>query len=644
MDKDQLSKMESHILLRTNFIVCVLLILGFVVTAALGYQANYRVSVQNIEQVSTLTSEGAYYRLRSVFTRPVTVSLTMAHDSLLIGYLAEEEKHLSDDSYVKTIQEYLDNYQKKYGYESVFLVSSATERYYDYHGIDRVLTEDNPENTWYYDMLSGNEEYSLNVDNDEIAGADNAVTVFVNCKIIDKSGNVLGVVGVGQRITYLQELLADYEEEFGVRPYLTDQNGQIQISASHTGYEKADWFEVFGNEDIRQEILGWKNDVDSKSLWTTAAGGNAGQNFIVTRYIPELSWHLIVVRNTGGLLRDMQIRLLFIALIVMVVTAVILYIITRVIRSFNLRITALAEEKQRLFRHTTEELYDNIYELNITENCAAGRSTKRYFESLGVPGNMSYDEALAVVAKKQIREEFRQGYISTFCTENVLREYANGNTKLQYDFMMTEDGSEYYWTRIDARIVPHAEDNSIRMYTYRKNIDEEKQKEFRIKQAARTDQMTGVLTKKATESAVRKLLREAPGSLYCFYIIDIDNFKQVNDQYGHAFGDAVIIDFAGMIRSSFRDTDIVGRIGGDEFAVFFKLSSMEQAVEKAGLLRNTLDKLFKKDGLHWHISASIGAALAPADGTDFEILYKKADSALYRVKKAGKNNYAFYKG
>lgn len=642
MNKDRLSRAESHILLRTNLVVSVLLILGFAVTAALGYQANYQVSLRNIEQVSSLTSEGTYYQLQSVFSKPVNISLTMAHDSLLIGYLSEEAEHLSDVGYTQTIQEYLDTYRKKYGYESVFLVSAATGRYYDYHGIDRVLAEGDPENNWYFDMLAGSEEYSLNVDNDEIMGADNAVTVFVNCKILDVDGAALGVVGVGMRITYLQELLTDYEKEFGVRPYLIDHQGQIQISAYHTGYEKTDWFEMFGNEDIRQDILAYKNSEVSKSFWTAASGQNSGQNFVVTRYIPELSWHLIVVRDTGDLLRDMRTRLFFIIIIVCIVIAVILFIITRMIHRFDRRITILAEEKQKLFRNTSEELYDNIYELNITENRAAGRSTERYFDSLGVPRNMSYDEALHVVAQKQIREEFRQGYIDTFCTENVLREYAKGNTKLQYDFMMTEDGIRYYWTRIDARIVKYTEDDSVRMYTYRKNIDEEKQKEIRIKKEAQTDQMTGMLTKKATERAVQKILSEASGSIYCFYIFDIDNFKQVNDRYGHAFGDAVIIEFAGLIRNHFRETDITGRIGGDEFAVFVPLSIPEQAEEKAVELKAILDTVYEKDGQSWHITASIGAALAPADGTDFDTLYKKADSALYTVKNAGKNNYAFW--
>ena len=145
--------MKKNILLRTNFLVCFIIIAGFLTTAALSYKANYSASLENIEHVSTLTSEGIYYRMSTIFTKPVNTSLTMANDSLLKELLTHEGQHLDDSQYIQTIREYLNAYQRKYGYDSVFLVSTASDRYYNFNGLDRVLTQGDPENDWYYTCL-----------------------------------------------------------------------------------------------------------------------------------------------------------------------------------------------------------------------------------------------------------------------------------------------------------------------------------------------------------------------------------------------------------------------------------------------------------------------------------------------------------
>ena len=107
--------MKKNILLRTNLLVCLILAIGFSLTAMLSYRANYNASLQNIEQVSDLTSEGIYYQLAGTFTKPVNISLTMANDSLLRDFLLGEEAHLEDEGYTETIREYLRTYQENYG-------------------------------------------------------------------------------------------------------------------------------------------------------------------------------------------------------------------------------------------------------------------------------------------------------------------------------------------------------------------------------------------------------------------------------------------------------------------------------------------------------------------------------------------------
>lgn len=624
---------KNNQLIKTNLLISIVLIVGFSMTAFFSYRANYQATLNNIEQVASLTGEGIHYQLTTLLTKPVNISLTMAHDSLLVEQLSCETENLENGEYVQRLQTYLKTYRDKYGFDSVFLVSSATRRYYNFNGIDRVLAEDDPENGWYFDLMDSGLGYSMNVDNDEVDGSDDAITVFVNCKVADSSGNILGIVGVGIRISYLKEFLEGYEDKYNMNICLVNEDGIIEVSTTYTGYSKTDWFEVHGQEGIRDEIMGFKEDTENLGFWTDNSL-DQGKSFVVTRYIPDLSWHLVIDQDSEDTVHVIRDRLYQTILGIAVIISIVLFIITTVIRNFNKQITKLMEERENAFQQATEQLYDNIYELNITRNCTGNQRTAQYFESLGAQG-LPYDQALRVIAQKQIKKEFRQGYISTFTPENVIREYENGNSHLKYDFMITQDGSGYFWMRIDAYIFFSHEDNCLHMFTYRKNIDEEKKKEL----LAYIDEMTRFLTKAATKRKVTALLTEEPEKAYAFFIFDIDNFKQANDCFGHAFGDYCIREFTRIIREHFREGDVLGRIGGDEFVAFIPIPGADWVRKKAAELSHALDTECTRDGKTWKMSASIGISVASEEDRDFDTLYEKADQALYRTKQKGKNGY-----
>lgn len=630
--------MENNRLFKTNVLVSLILVIGFALTAMLSYRANYEASLDSIEQVSSLTAEGIYYQLSTKFAKPVNISLTMAHDSLLKNHLLEESSRLEDEEYIKTTKTYLDTYREKYGFDSVFLVSAASSRYYNFNGVDRILTEDSPENTWYYNLLQSDEEYSLNVDNDEVAGADNVITVFVNCKVKADDGSTLGIVGVGIRIEYLKELLQGYEDKFDVTASLLNRDGMIEVSTTYNGYEQRDWFKINGCETIRGQVLDWKSSDTNLEVWASQGEKGTEKSYVVARYIPELSWYLTVEQDTGQILSSIRIQLYMTAILLLLIIVTVLIVITAVIRNFNKQITELMEERQGSFKRATEQLYDNIYELNITKNCTVGKRTEAYFGSLGA-GDLPYSEGLHVIAEKQIKEEFREGYVSTFEPSNVIKEYESGNNHLRYDFQITQDGTNYFWMRIDAYIFYSSEDDSIHMFTYRKNIEEEKEKEMQ----AVMDEMTQFYTKTETERLIEAVLAEHRPGMYAFFIFDIDNFKKVNDQLGHVFGDYCIREFTGIIKRHFENKDILGRIGGDEFVAFAEVPDMDSVRRKAGELTRSLDTVIEYQDMKWNISASIGVAVYPSGGLQFVELYRNADRALYQTKERGKNGFTIHK-
>lgn len=164
-----------------------------------------------------------------------------------------------------------------------------------------------------------------------------------------------------------------------------------------------------------------------------------------------------------------------------------------------------------------------------------------------------------------------------------------------------------------------------------------------IKKAADTDALTGIYNRIGAQRLIVEYLHKSNNQMSAFIIIDLDNFKKINDSLGHLQGDEVLKQVANILKENFRKTDIIARLGGDEFIVF-----MKNIVQKENAIIS-LNNLLKKLRLpyQWHeetilITGSIGVAVAPIDGATFEVLYKNADQALYNSKYSGKNGFSFY--
>lgn len=182
--------------------------------------------------------------------------------------------------------------------------------------------------------------------------------------------------------------------------------------------------------------------------------------------------------------------------------------------------------------------------------------------------------------------------------------------------------------------------NNVLESQRRLNVMLKEQEELKVK--AEIDEMTKLFNKATAEKMAKQILEEYPDENHAILMIDIDNFKNVNDSLGHDVGDHVISVVAGIISMQFGGSDIVGRIGGDEFMVFMKdVKDREDARRKA---QNIVDALCKKENLSIPdcVSVSIGMAFSDESGIEYEPLFKKADEALYVSKEKGKSCYTEY--
>lgn len=158
-----------------------------------------------------------------------------------------------------------------------------------------------------------------------------------------------------------------------------------------------------------------------------------------------------------------------------------------------------------------------------------------------------------------------------------------------------------------------------------------------------TDKMTGLWNRGFCERKITDFL-SVPDSQGALLVVDVDNFKMVNDSNGHDCGDRVLREVGAALKESFRTTDIIGRLGGDEFLIFLPScidsEIIRQRVSRFLEIVSTIDTTSEEEIPH--ISASVGVSLFPEDGDSFKDLYKHADEALYLSKQSGKNQYAFY--
>ena len=228
--------------------------------------------------------------------------------------------------------------------------------------------------------------------------------------------------------------------------------------------------------------------------------------------------------------------------------------------------------------------------------------------------------------------------------QSGINSLENGSDYEMVEVRVATDKGRYLWTRLRASAIRDSQGKLQKVEGIIINIDTEKKAEHQLRDSAQRDSLTKLLNKDtARRQAQEYLNRRADAVESAMLIIDLDNFKQVNDQYGHLFGDAVLTQVAREIGKMFRNQDIVARIGGDEFLVLMREVSGRTVVEnRCRRLLWVLRNIFQKQKYDLPLSCSIGVAMVPEHGKDYFDLFNHADQALYRAKAGGKDDVVFY--
>lgn len=200
--------------------------------------------------------------------------------------------------------------------------------------------------------------------------------------------------------------------------------------------------------------------------------------------------------------------------------------------------------------------------------------------------------------------------------------------------------TNFDWFQISVQPAFDDEGNLLDIFGKMVNIQRKKD----LERSASHDLMTSVLNKVSFEKESAEVLAESSTELHhALIFIDLDDFKGINDNFGHGFGDFLLTTVSKRLKRVVREHDLVGRLGGDEFSIFMKSIGNEKAAKsRVELLLDTLNRPFSFDGKTVEIKASIGFSIFPQHGKEYKDLIKKADIALYSSKGKGKNIATLY--
>lgn len=291
----------------------------------------------------------------------------------------------------------------------------------------------------------------------------------------------------------------------------------------------------------------------------------------------------------------------------------------------TLRILERERMKYRFFANISQEIqfeYTKIPEMLTLSEWSA--------EYLGLP-EIIMNPRETVWGTEIFRKEDFEQLLQTLEDEIWEKNVFEG------DYLLSINGRKR-WNRVIAKSIWSGEEPREFTGAIGKIVDvhDDKNKMKQLKSISEHDTLTGLLNHKTAKGRIKEILNRDGELKYILILLDLDGFKQANDQYGHLFGDEVLKYVAATLSKSVRGADLVARMGGDEFLLFMPYKDETQL---------PVDRIFRildSDFKGFHVSASMGVAKANECGRDYDRLFHMADVALYQVKKNGKHGYCFY--
>lgn len=296
---------------------------------------------------------------------------------------------------------------------------------------------------------------------------------------------------------------------------------------------------------------------------------------------------------------------------------------------------AVEEQYRMAVLSDTIAFYIINFSRDIYEKCQLNSAICAYAEE----GSRYEQFARDHIAQYVVAED-QELYQECFSLKNIEKAFQENQqeVKCEYRMLNGQEGS-FIWVVTVIRLITDIVTGEKKGIMYVKNIDRSKRQHIAMQEQAEYDTMLKIFNKNTFTSRVNSLSGQGNG---VFIMLDIDNFKVINDTYGHPFGDEVLIRTAAILRDTFSGNSVIGRLGGDEFGIFLQEGCSREQIEKyMNVLYERISGFKLEEGRNSEVSFSIGIAFSKGR-SEFADFYQEADIALYISKHGGKNQYSFF--
>lgn len=312
--------------------LCLILVIAFAAINLLSYNVSRTVLMQSLkEDVLPGISNDIYQEIQRDLIIPVQASSLMANDTFLKDWVLNGEQDLSK------ITKYLWEIKNEYGFFSSFLISDNTKRYYHFNGLHKLISPKDEHDVWYYRFIASGKKYDLDVDVDEVSQG--ALTIFINHRLSDYQGNLLGVTGVGLKMSDVGRMLSSYQKRYDKHIYLVDRQGVVQVHAEQDLIESMNIYEQPGMNGVARKLL---SETATEPVIIEYDPPGREHSIIISRFIPEFEWFLIVEHAEGQAMREIRTTLYRNLLIGLMVTVLVIVINVLLVNYYQGKLEDLA--------------------------------------------------------------------------------------------------------------------------------------------------------------------------------------------------------------------------------------------------------------------------------------------------------------
>ena len=453
-------------------------------------------------------------------------------------------------------------------------------------------------------------------------GRERWANIYVRKVSYNEKSIVLGLAFDITDLKRAEEALRESEEKFrvifenaGVGITLVDREGRLIDCNSHfrnfVGYTKEEvigkhWRIYTHPEDVERNLDIFEKMIKEKKV------------FVFEKRFKRKDGRILWGRVTISPVFDSNGRFLF------------QIGITEDITKEKKAIEALKKSESK-YRSLVEKMSEGIY---ILYNNRFEFVNNRFIEMFGY----TREELRRVDFRKLIAPE------SLPLIEERARKLKRGEpVPEKYEFVALDKHGRKVYVEVSVTYVPYKEGTATQGIV--RDITEKKAYEKKLRYMATHDILTGLPNRSHFMEFLRAAIESSKryGHMVCIMMLDLDGFKEVNDKFGHDVGDRALVRAAERLRRSVRRSDILSRMGGDEFLVLVPILKRVEDAETIGRkIVNSFREPLRVNGELYHITVSVGASIFPQDGTDAIELIKKADMAMYKVKGSGKDGFLLY--